>query len=92
MRLTKICWHLIASASTPDFLVEVGLNLASSCGHKTTCWISACCWLGQGSMSIGDLIKSHLGGDGAVVNVEIAKLSKLNCVARLKIPSTIIKT
>ena len=39
-QLTKICWHLIAFPSTPDFLGAVGLNLALalvtfSCCHKT---------------------------------------------------------
>ena len=27
-QLTKICWHLIAPPSTPDFLGKVVLNLA----------------------------------------------------------------
>ena len=62
--LTKICWHLIAPLSIPDFLGEVGLNLAlglatSCCSCLTACWRSACCWLGWGSMIIGDPIKSH---------------------------------
>ena len=49
--LAKICWHLIASPSTPDFLGMISLNLAlglvtSRCNHQTKCWRLACCWLG----------------------------------------------
>ena len=38
-QLTKICWHLICSPSSPDFLGEVGLNRAlslvtSCCGRQ----------------------------------------------------------
>ena len=45
---------------------EVGLNLAlglvtSCCSCQTAWWRPACCWLGRGSMSIGDPNKSHFG-------------------------------
>ena len=55
-----------APPSTPDFSDEVGLNLAlalvtSCCGCQTARWRPACCWLGWGSMSIGDPSKSGSG-------------------------------
>ena len=63
-QLTKICWHLIAAPSTPDFTGKVGLNLAiclvtSCCGHQTACWRPAYCQLGRVSFRIGDPCKSH---------------------------------
>ena len=47
-------------------LDEVGLSLAiglvtSCCGRQTACWSPACCWMGWGSMSIGDPSESHKG-------------------------------
>ena len=69
-QLTKICWHLIAPLSTLDFSGEIDLTLAfglvaSCCSHPTACWRPASCWLGRGSMSIGDPSKSHYNGSGA---------------------------
>ena len=86
---------------TPDFSGEVGLNLAlglvtSCCSCQTTWWRPACCWLGWGSMSIGDPSKSHKGGSGALKKQMISwlltlsrtaisnSLSKLNVVDRRK--------
>ena len=50
----------------PDFLDEAGLNLAL--GLVTSCWgrHTACCWLGWGSISIGDPGKSHQGVSGGL--------------------------
>ena len=64
--LTNICRHLIAPPSTPDFSDEVGFNftlglVTSCCSHQTTWWRPACCWLGWGSMSIGDTIRVGVG-------------------------------
>ena len=47
-QLTKICWCLIASPSTPDFLGEVGLNHALGlvtpcCSVQAAFWRHACC-------------------------------------------------
>ena len=63
--------NLFAHPSTPDFLGEVGLNLAlglvtSCCGRKTARWRPAYHWLWQGSMSIGDPSKSNYGGSSAL--------------------------
>ena len=56
-RLTKVCWHLIAPPSSPDFFGKVGLNLTpglvtSCCScHNAAYWRPAWCWLGWGSMT-----------------------------------------
>ena len=57
-RLRKNIEVAIAETS-PDFMREVGLNLAlglviSICSCQTAWWTPACCWLWWGSMSIGD--------------------------------------
>ena len=70
-QLTKICWHLICSPSTPDFLGQVGLNLSlvlvtSCCSCQTARCRPAYCWLGLGSMSIGDPSKSHWAVSGLI--------------------------
>ena len=73
-KLTKIWWQLIGHPSTPDFSGELDLNFAlglvtSCCSCQTACWRPACCWVGWGSMSIGDPSKSQLGGIGVYKKV-----------------------
>ena len=48
--------------------LDLGL-VTSCCSRQTACWRPACCWLGWGSMSIGDPSKSHKGGGGVNKNI-----------------------
>ena len=44
----------------PIRLPYLGL-VTSCCCHQAACWRPACCWIGCGSMSIGDPCKSQFG-------------------------------
>ena len=65
--LIKIPWHLTAPTSTPDFLSELGLNLAlclvTSCySHQTACWRPIFGWGEIPWALVTPVPKSHLLG------------------------------